>query len=366
MSKSTTNVRGEALEDLSSARRRFLLKVLGLGAAGLAAGGAGAWAKAEYDSALLSAAALPDLQTRLQGADAARAALELSHATLQAQAAEWQAQVAAATSQNAQLASALSTAQSENTALKSQAATLQGQIETLQAALEGVNARLNRSGELVSLYEQLDAAGLDGLVESGIGLMAGALAALGGPSAALRGGLASARGALTNFEAVLPEFKGAMAWLGEQVVRLKAGLWSVESSAQSTVNSAITGMAAVFGGFVGYLIDHLPFNIGARVRNTLSAVQGVLTGTTDMTDQAADKVLLKISKHVEEGPNYWGATLVTPLREQTLAPADEVLSGVSGAETTFATGLKDPAAAALAQRRQQRERIAAFRAAHGL
>ena len=157
-----------------------------------------------------------------------------------------------------------------------------------------------------------------------------------------------------------------MGWLGEHVVKLKVGLWSVESSAQSTVNSTITGRAAVFGGFVGFVLDHLPFNIGDRVRATLAAVETLLTGTTDMTDHAADRVLLKISKHVEEGPEHWSTTLVTPLRDQALAPADAVLASVASADSTYTTSLKDPATNAIAQRRAMRDQIAAFRATHGV
>jgi hypothetical protein len=347
----------------STARRRFLLKTLGLGAAGLAAGGAGALAKAEWDSASLAAssaaASLADLRLQLDGANAGRAALELSYSTLQAQAAEWQAQLAGATSQNAQLSSALSTAQADN-------ANLQSHLASVQAALDAANARLGHSTALVDLYAQLDAVGLDGVVEGGLGMVTGALAAVGGPAAALRSGVDAARGLLTTFENTLPEFKAAMAWLGEQVVRLKVGLWTVENAAQATANSAVTGLAAAFGGFAGFVLDHLPFNIGDKVRQTLAAVQSVLTGTNDMTSQAGDKVLLKISKHVDEGPQHWSQTLVAPLRTQTLAPADEVLASVAGAESAYATSLKDPATAAIAQRRALREQIAAYRAANGI
>jgi hypothetical protein len=212
----------------------------------------------------------------------------------------------------------------------------------------------------------LDAVGLDGIVASGLGMVTGALAAVAGPVGLLRAGVDSARGILAGFETVLPDFKGAMAWLGENVVKLKVGLWSVENAAQQTVNSTMSGFAAVFGGFVGFVIDHLPFNIGDQVRGTLAAVQGVLTGVTDMTDNAGDKVLLKISKHVEDGPQGWGQTLVTPLRDSTLAPADQVLSAIGGADTTYHSGLKDPASTALEQRRVLREQIAAYRAANGV
>jgi len=285
--------------------------------------------------------------------------LELSYAALQAQATDWQTQLAGATTQTAQLASALGTAEQDKS-------NLQAQLTALQTTLDATTGRLGDTNTLVGLYDQLDAVGLDGVVESGLGLVSGALTALAVPAANLRGGVDFARTLLTNFEAVLPDFKEAMAWLGEQVVKLKVGLWAVENFAQEAVNSAVGGVAAVFGGFAGFVLDHLPFNIGDQVRTTLGAVQTVLTGTTSLTDAAADKVLLKISKHVDDGPQNWGLTLVSPLRDQTLAPADEVLTAVISADSTYTTGLKDPATAALGRRRAVREQIAAFRAAHNV
>lgn len=359
MTNSKDQARRARASDFQSERRRFLLKLIGLGAAGLAVGGGGAWAKTEWDAATTTAASLGDLSVQLEGVTTTKAALELSYGALQTQAAEWQTQLIAATDQNAQLASALGTAQQDNS-------NLQAQLTSLQASLDAANTRLGNTTALVGLYEQLDAVGLDGVVETGLGLVGGALTALAGPAANLRGGVDLARGLLANFEAVLPDFKDAMAWLGEQVVKLKVGLWSVESAAKFTASTAVSGVAAVFGGFAGFVLDHLPFNIGEQVRNTLAAVQGVLTGTTSMTDLAADKVLLKISKHVDEGPEHWSTTLVTPLRTQTLTPAEDVLTAVAGADSTYTAGLKDPATAAIGQRRALREQIAAYRATHSL
>jgi hypothetical protein len=340
-------------------RRRFLVKTLGLGAAGLAAGGVAAWAKGEFDSAAVGAASAGDLKLQLESTTAAKAALELSYSTLKKQAGDWQAQLQAANAQNAQLSTALTGAQQETANTKTQ-------LTSVQAALEAANTRLARLQDLVGLFEQLDAVGLDGVVDNGLSAVAGAIAGVVGPSAALRSGVDSARGLLSSFEQTLPDFNAAMQWLGDQVVRLKVGLWTVETSARDTVNSALTGVAAAFSGFGGFVLDHLPFNIGKKVRGTLEATQSVLAGLTDMTNQSADQVLLKISKHVDDGPQDWKRTLVKPLREAALAPADDVLAAVSTAEGSFQTTLKDPARAALDQRRALRDQIAAFRSANGL
>jgi molecular chaperone GrpE (heat shock protein) len=341
------------------ARRRFFIKTLGLGAAGLVAGGAAAWTKSELEVASTAGASLADMKLQLENALAARSAAEQSYAALQTQSAEWQVQLTAANNQNAQLSSSLASVQSE-------AANLRSQLASLQSALDSANARLARSTELISLYDQLEAAGLDGLVQNGMASVSGVMAGLLGTSEALRGGVESARSLLSNFESTLPDFQGAMQWLGEHVVRLKAGLWTVESSAQQTVNSALTGIAAAFSGFAGFIIDNLPFNIGRQVRNTLSATQSVLANLTQMTDNAGDQVLLKISRHVDDSPQGWKQSLVGPLRSRTLAAADEVVSASHTASSTYQSSLETPAGPVLERRRQLREQIASHRAAHGL
>jgi hypothetical protein len=357
-----TNTRAEAHRQAwaeRSARRRLLLKALGLGAAGLAAGGAAAWTKGQLDDAATAGVTLVDTKRQLETTNAAKAALALSYSTLQTQANDWQTQLAAATSQNTQLAGAVNAAQHEADDLKSK-------LASAQAALEAANERLARSKELISLYNQLEGAGLDNVVSSGLGVVGGVLAGVAGPAALLRDGVDAAHGLLNNFEQVLPNFSGAMAWLGEQVVKIKVALWAVETSAQQTANSTLSGLTAVFGGFVGFVLDHLPFNIGANVRKTLSEVQSLLEGVTAMSDQAPDQVLLKISRYVGDSPQGWQQAMVKPLRNNTLAPADQVLAAVSGASEAFKTSLNEPANAALQQRQVLRDQIANFRATHGI
>ncbi len=341
-----------------NARRRLLLKALSLGAAGLAAGGVAAWTKGELDSAAAAGLSLADTQRQLRDANAARAALALSYSTLQTQANDWQSQLASATAQNAQLAGAVNAARQE-------AADLKSKLTAAQSALAAANDRLARGQELLSLYDQLDGVGLDNLLSSGLGIVAGALAGVAGPAAALRQGIDAAHGLLTDFEQVLPSFNDAMAWLGEQVVKLKVGLWAVENAAQQTANSTISGLTAVFGGFVSFVLDHLPFDIGANVRQTLAAVQSSLEGAGTLADQAPDQVLLKISRYVDDGSQGWKQALAAPIRTNTLAPGDQVLAAVSGASDAFQTSLNAPVSAALQKRQALRAQIATFRANHG-
>ena len=342
-----------------SERRRLLLKAMGLGAAGLAAGSLAAWTKGELDTAAAAGTTLADTKRQLETTSAAQAALALSYSTLQTQANDWQTQLAAAAAQNAQLAGAVNAAQQEANDLKAK-------FTAAQTALKAANERLARSQDLIGLYNQLDGVGLDNIVTNGLGVVSGALAGVAGPAGLLRDGVAKAHDLLTNFEKVLPNFSSAMAWLGEQVVKTKVALWAVESAAQQVANSTLSGVTAIFGGFVGFVLDHLPFNIGANVRQTLSEVQTLLAGVTTLSDQAADQVLLKISRYVDDGPQGWQQALVTPLRANTLAPAGQVLIAVSGASDAFHTSLNHPAQTALQQRQAVRDQIATFRSTHGL
>jgi hypothetical protein len=342
-----------------SASRRLFIKTLGLGAAGLAAGGAAAWTKSELDVAATAGTSLSSMQQQLSQTSTEYSTLQSMYASLQAQSSGLQTQLSAASAHNSQLSSSLVVSQNETAELRTQ-------LTNMQAALDQVNARLARTTELVSLYDRLESVGLDGVVQSGLSAMAGALTGMAGPSLTLRGGIDSARGLLTMFENALPDLQSAMTWLGDHVVRLKVGLWSVERSAQQTVNSAVAGIAAVFGGFTGFVIDNLPFNIGKKVRETLSATLGVLSTLTQLTDAAADQVLLKVSKHVDDGPQSWKKTLIAPLRDTTLAAADAVLNAASTTGSTYQSSLESPAAAVLEKRRLVRDEIARHRAAHGI
>src|SRR5438876_12008470 len=182
-----------------SARRRLLLKAMGLGAAGLAAGGVAAWTKTELDNAATAGVTLAATKRQLDTANAAKAALALSYSTLQTQASDWQSQLAAAATQNVQLAGAVNAAQQE-------AGDLKANLAVAQTALATATQRLARSKELITLYNQLDGVGLDNVVASGLGVVGGALAGVAGPAGLLRDGVDAAHGLLTNFEQVLPNF----------------------------------------------------------------------------------------------------------------------------------------------------------------
>lgn len=340
-------------------RRKFLLQALGLGAAGLAVGGGAAWTKSQLEAGAEAVTKAQALQTQLTDVANARAALGLSVSSLQTQLARLQVQFDAVLTQNSQLATSLSATQQE-------AAVLQTQLSDKQAELDATSAQLANSKQLINLYDLLDGVNLDAAVTTGIAAVIGGFAGSLTLGATVQTGLARASAALADFEAALPDLQAVVAWVGEQVVKIKAGLMAVELAAQRVVTGLVTGLEAVFGGFIKFILDHLPFGLGENVSRALSATHALLLSLPAVADGLNDNVLAKISPHVTEGAQHWKHTLVEPVREQALVPTGKLLNQLTETNTTFANSLQTPVQTALDQRAALRQQIAAFRTAHNL
>ncbi len=338
-------------------RRRFLLQTLGLTTAGLAVGGGAAWTKSQLEAGAAAEAQAQALQTQLASVSAEKSALDLSVSALNGQLADVQTQLNAILSQNMELASALSASRQE-------AADLQKRLAGKQAELEAVNAQLSQSKELIGLYTALDSTNLDAIVEAGLAAVSGGLTAALGLSPALREGLNRAGQRLLEFEQSLPDIQEAIHWVGEQVVILKLGLYAIELAAQRALNELLTGLDAAFGGFVRFILEHLPFGIGEDVKHTLAATQNLLVSLPGVADGLNEKVLNRISPHVNEGAKDWKRSLVEPVRAGALTPAGDLLQQLASAQAAFAQALQEPAQTALQRRAELRQQIAAFRAAH--
>jgi len=342
-------------ENTTEYSRRIFLRALGLGVAGLAIGGGAAWAQNQLAEKDAAQAALETLQAQMAAAQAQSLSLDGQVASLQTQLSTLDAQLMAVNGQNVQLANALATSQNEAQLLKDQVAALQAQLASAQSKLQDY-------GGLISLYEQLEAVGLDALTQEGLKATAGGLAGALTVTPLVQTGLQTARNLLAEFEKLLPDFNAALVWLNERVISLKLGLFSLEKAAKTTIVDAATGVVTVFGGFIKFVLDYLPFNIGEQTRATFSAAQTVFTHSVELTANTDEKVFGKLSRYVGDGPQNWRKKLVTPLRDEALAPTEQLLTAVDNARTTFTTALEAPAQAALSQRAALREQIAAYRA----
>lgn len=340
----------------SGSTRRLFLKTLGLGAAGLAAGGGAAWVAGEFNQTTATA---EELRAQLL------AALE-ANALLQTEAAATKSNLTLAVDQNAQLVTTLSAAQTEAAGLQTQVATLQSQLEATAQQLEAANVQAAKAQTLIAMYEQLESLGLDALTQEGLARMGQQLLTTIESLPVVRDGLALARSLLDNFEETLPAWEESLNWLSEQLGWLTAGLGLIEQAAGQVISATFTGLTEIFHGFVNFILEHLPFNIGTRASETLNTTQVVIARLPSVVGDADAKIVQSFKARVGQGDEGWSRTLIRPLRERALSPADKLAASVKDTEATFASALKTPLEATLEQRAALRAAIAQFRAENQL
>ncbi len=354
------------MSDSADFSRRVFLQALGMSAAGVMLGGGAAWVYGQTTEKDAAQAAIQALEAQLAAVQQNSATLDGSMGLLQQQVTGLNMQLGQAASQNTQLAQALAEAQKEAQALKARLAEAQSQTTDAQTNLTAANSQLDKFKQLIGLYEQLENIGLDGLTQDGLTTMAAGMAAATGLLPMVSGGVQTASDLLASFEKLLPDFNDALTWLNDQVIKLKLGLVSVENSAKKVLSSASVGVVGAFGGFMKFVLDSLPFNIGQQSRAALEATQTFITQSSTLTDGANERVFGKMSRYVAKGPENWQKKLVTPLREQTLAPVSQLLTAVNNSQTQFVEKVDKPVQAALAQHTAVRDQIATFRREHHL
>ncbi|MDW8325527.1 MAG: hypothetical protein RMK99_03070 [Anaerolineales bacterium] len=343
------------MSDQPDFSRRIFLRAVGMGVAGLALGGSAAWAYGQLSEKEAALATAQQFQAQLADARLHNRSLDALINSLQGQVAQLDAELAVATSQNAQLANALNAAQQE-------ALTAKTQLAEVQTKLEAAEARLAEFQGLIALYEQLESVGLDALIQDGLKSVAAGLAAAMSVTPLVQSGVQTATSLLDEFEKLLPTFNAGLVWLSEQLIQLKLNLLTLERAAKTTLAGAATGVVAAFGGFIKFVLNYLPFNIGERTRATFSAAQAVIMNTSDVAFQTDAQLFEPLWRYVSGGPNSWEKQLVKPLREQTLSPASRLALAVEQAQNTFDTALQTPLRAALQQRAQLKTKIAEQRA----
>lgn len=333
----------------SENRRRLFLQAVGMGAAGLAVGGGASWLYSEVTGGT-PAAGIPAQTLRQTDVPEINGKV----LALQNEVAQLNNQVGATTGQNEQLNALLKASQDENQRLKQQLTDLQGQVSQTEAKLSDAN-------QVISLFDQLEAVGLDDMAQNGLQTFAAALAAAVGLVPATATGVASARTILDDLEAQLPDLKGSVAWLAERVLNLKVGLFSLETAANALAGVTAGGVSAAFGGFAKYILDYLPFDIGRKIREAMSATQTLVDSNAALSTDVDKQVFEKLSPHFSDGPVNLKIKVLDPVRAQGLQPAGDLANAVSQTDASYRSTLAQPIQAALDQRAGLRQQLQAAR-----
>ncbi len=336
------------------AKRRLFLQAVGMGAAGLAVGGGGSWL---YNRLMGSEAMATGAVAPLRLTDAPL--LDTEANALQSQLTSLSSELSGVTAQNQQLATALKIAQDESAALRLRVAELEGQLSS-------ANERLAHSSNVISLYDQLEAVGLDGVASAAVQGFAATLTSSLSLVPAAAAGVAIGRGLLTTLDTTLTTLNGSLGWLNQRMADLKLNLFGLELSSTSLTGAASAGVAAAFSGLVGWIINYLPFDIGRKSREAFSAAQKVVDHNQTLSAEVDREVFEKLAPQLGDGPVGIKVAIGQALRDQALAPSENLVNALSGTQASYANTVQTPIADALTRRAALREQITAARQAAGL
>ncbi len=323
---------------IDSTRRGFVLRLLLGGAAALTLGGSAALIYDQRRRREPQVVILPN-GTSIDSSDVSG---------LVSRIAELEEQVAKITAERDQLISDLTRSSSD--------------LEDARAQLADALALIEEYQGLLDLWQQLDDIGLDTLLEMALGVVSGALSTLLGLIAVLNTGLRDARAVLGSFVAALPGPQQGIQWLRQQVDALAESLEWLATQVQQAVEP-IEPFSEMIASFVIWVLERLPFGIGAKARAGMEAMEQVVAGLPSLIEGVNTSVLDPLVDWFgEDERRSLSGILLNPIVEGVFGPAQDVLDSAAAYETTYNLTLADPARQALADRAAIREQIHAAQA----
>jgi hypothetical protein len=347
-------------------RRGFMRDLLLYAGAGLAVGGAAAFAKERWDAtqaAGLTAqpaagAVVEGLQLQMDDSAAELALVRDSLAAAQAALEEMRPQLSAALEENASLRGSLAEAQNSLMAKQQEADGLLGQLGETQA-------RIGSYQHLVSLFEQLDTEGLDTAVVNGLAAAAVSFSGILGSVPLVLQGVAAGRSLFEAFERQFPAIRASLDWLRGRMDGLAAGISLVENATERAVDT-LDPAASRVAQLVDYILSHLPFGIGRNIRQALVALNDLYHSLPDLITGANNQVVGVLVEQFGEGKAGLSKAVLQPVRDNAFAPAEQMAGQVNTLHDSYIRDLHDPLVGVVDRRAAVRKQIADFRAAQGL
>lgn len=339
------------MSDSNVSRRDFIQKAALFTGAGLAVGGAAAIGKELWDSNQDAAKEMESLKTAMGDSADQIALLQQSLAAAEAELAKLRPDYAESLSKNAELQNALAGKQQE--------------ADSLRAALDLAQKRVSVLAQLVGLYEKLEGGDFDRLLSDGLAAAAASFAGALGLLPLLSDGMRLARALLESFENQFPAFRAGLNWLKQHLDNITASINSVEKAIEQAL-ATLDPVTSRINQLVSYILKYLPGNIGAAVQGALDAISLLYQSLPNVVSGAHDQVISMLSEPFGESDKSLSRTLIHPIREKALAPAEKMAVQIKGVNETYLKTLHEPAKRALDQRAAVAKEIADFRAANSM
>ncbi|MBN1965813.1 MAG: hypothetical protein JW910_14270 [Anaerolineae bacterium] len=245
----------------------------------------------------------------------------------------------------------LNNARAEHLALRAQLDVAQDELARLNNQLAAQQAEVTTLQQLVALYEQLEAAGLDEAVATGMTPLWLAVQAISAGRDLLAAGVQEAARLLATVEAQSPAIANGLIWLEAQVSGLSRLLQDLED-ALSDFFEPVRPVTDQIGDFIGQILDMLPFGMGEQIRTGLDAIAALLTHIPELVASINPLLITPLRQWVSPEDSEKGlvAEVVQPISSNLITPAQTVVDNSATLETTYLNQFQTPVEQALARR----------------
>jgi len=264
------------------------------------------------------------------------------------------------------LRTSLSEVSQQKLALQSQLDAALNELAGTRTQLGTVQRQAGLLAGLVGLYEQLDGIRLDETIQSGLAAAAAQIDNAVQHSAVVQAGVAAAHGALDALQATLPQAKSWMDWLGAATGWVVERMHEIQVSLGDTV-AASRAFGEMLGAFFMKILSLLPFGWGDPIKRGLDSIGYLLNGLPEMATGINDYMLPQVAGLFNpDDPQYLATTVVTPVKDNALAPAAALAQDVTNTQATYTSQLASPAQDAIGRIAVKRGEIAAYRQANNI
>jgi hypothetical protein len=262
---------------------------------------------------------------------------------------------AAARNQIAALQDQVTQLSTERENLRQQVVSLGGQVKDANGQVVQLQAKNDTFQGLVDLYKQLEGVNLDQVITTAVASLGMSVLAIDTVRQALSGGIALSARVLQAVEDQIPLISAGLVWLEQQISFLTAGIRAFQTAIAVSAN---TPTAKALTDFISQVLDMLPFGVGQNMKAGLQALGDVLNHLPELVNNASVMVLEPLRVWI--GSNGEGGlrdSLLRPLREQVLAPAQQIVANAENLNQVYNTQLAQPVQSALDERAKIRSEI---------
>jgi uncharacterized phage infection (PIP) family protein YhgE len=234
-------------------------------------------------------------------------------------------------------------------------------VERLRDEADLVGNRLQATVGLVSLYDRMDAVGLDDAVNSGLSAVASAIGRTAQAAHTLREGFAIAQNNINQLDQGFVVIDGGLA-RAERAVSTLSGLMQGLEDRLRAAGEPVAPITDALGSFFTSLVGRIPFGVGERILETIERVQAVIGAIPESVENVNRDLIepLRARFFPREGDNVT-VRLLDPLTDLIFRPADRMLSNLANVGEVWQSALERPAREKIEQRAALREQIVAYR-----